>query len=696
MKIRKQLLITGIVQAVGFRPFVYNLAKRLNLSGKVYNSEQGVVIEAQGSKENIEIFVLLLQKNAPKLSKIEAVKIKSTKVKKENTFAIIPSKGVKTKTTIPADIALCPSCARDIAAKDNRRYQYPFTNCTQCGPRYTIIKSLPYDRAKTTMRPFKMCKACRQEYENPTNRRFHAEPNCCPVCGPKVNFVYQNKQAGGIKEAAAALKSGKIIAIKSIGGFHLACDALNKKTVALLRKRKNIPLISDGLATIGVMLPYTPLHKIIFDILGPNPLVMTSGNISGEPICIDNEEAKQKLANIADGFLLHSRAIYSRIDDSVLFELNGKTYFLRRARGYTPSAITLPSKLKRHTLALGGNLTNSFCLAKDNKIYPSQYIGDLDLPANINYFKQAASQMQKLLNIKPQVFLRDKHPAYFGAHFKPKAKQVQHHLAHALSVALEHNLPPKALAFVFDGTGYGEDKTIWGAEFLLINKNNWQRLGYIKPIKIFGGESATIDIWKCALSYMAASGLIRQKIKKILNKIPTKTLDLALKSLNAGLNSYTASSAGRLFDAVSAMLGICLKTTYQAQGAMELEAAANGAKTQAAYPFTVETKKGFTTIDTKPLIAALSEERQNTALAAAKFHNTLAKMICQCAALLSAQTGVKTILLSGGVFQNKKLLSSCLKGLEAKGLKVYANNTLPIGDGNVAAGQIYASYKNFV
>lgn len=736
MNLRKQIIITGIVQAVGFRPFVYNLAKKLNLKGFVSNYGSGVLIEAQGNKESMEIFLLLIKKNAPATAQIDKLKVKSLSLKKEISFTIKSSKKTSVQTSIPADIAVCKNCQKDISDKKNRRYQYPFTNCTDCGPRFTIIKKLPYDRAKTTMSHFKMCPACKSEFETPQDRRFHAQPNCCPVCGPKVSFIYKGKQAGGLKEAAQKIKQGKIIAIKSIGGFHLACSALNKKAVALLRKRKNrphkplalmfgdiktikqfcylnqaeeallkspqapavmlkkrrhLPLISDGLETAAVMLPYTPLHKIIFDILGPSPLVMTSGNISGQPICVTNEEALKKLSPIADGFLLHNRDIHNRMDDSVLFELNGKTHFLRRARGYTPGYITLPSKINKPALALGGNLTNSFCLAKDDKLYLSQYIGDLDNSENIKYFKEALTQTSRLLNIKPQVFIRDAHPDYFAASYKPKAKKIQHHLAHALSVAAEHGIKEKHLAVTFDGTGLGMDNTIWGGEFFVIKNNTWQRAGSLKPVKIAGGEGASTDIWKCAVSYMLASETDIKTIKKTLKNIPSKDIDTAVKMYKNNINCYTYSGAGRLFDAAASILNICHKTTYSAQGAMELEAKAikNTSKT---YPFSLDIKNGFISTDSSPVIAGLIKDSKNPELAATKFHATLAAMI----EAVCIQKNIKIITLSGGVFQNKKLLNMCFKRLLDKGFKVFTNNLIPTGDGGLAIGQLYAGYKSFV
>lgn len=730
MQARKNLLVNGIVQAVGFRPFVYNLALKLGLSGFVCNTAKGVVIEVQGPVNILDNFLTLLRKEAPALSKIESIKIKDMPLAKEKSFSIKASSGKNAQTSIPADIAICKDCQADITDKNNLRYHYPFTNCTSCGPRFTIIKTLPYDRAKTTMRKFKMCPICQREFQNPTDRRFHAQPNCCPVCGPRVRFIYKGKPSGGLHEAAKKLEQGKIIAIKSLGGFHLACNALDRKTVALLRKRKkrpfkplalmfkditsakkychinkeeenllsspqapivmltkkqDIPLIAEGLPTIGVMLPYTPLHKIIFDIF-QGPLVMTSGNISGEPICITNEEVQEKLSNIADGFLLHNRDIYNRIDDSVLFELGGKTYFLRRARGYVPGSINLPTKVKKQMLAYGGDLTSAFCLAKENKLYLSQYIGDLDKIKNTEYFHQTLIKTQKLLNIKPQVFIRDAHPAYHGAALKPKAIKVQHHLAHALSVAAEHNID-NFLAFSFDGTGLGEDNTIWGAEFLEINKNKWKRIGCMEPVNIFGGESASTDIWKCGLSYMLNAGLNDLEIKNILPKIPAAAINMARQNINC----YTASSAGRLFDAAAAILGICTKTTYQAEGAMRLEGAATD-KTVKIYPFNIVQDKNLLNVKTDAIIKGLIAARAKPQQAASIFHNTLAAIIVAVA----SKKGIKNIALTGGVFQNKKLLRLCLKQLKIKGFNVFTNNILPTGDGGIAVGQIYAQYKNFV
>jgi hydrogenase maturation protein HypF len=586
------------------------------------------------------------------------------------------------------------------------------------------------------MARFKMCPACRAEFENPQDRRFHAQSNCCPVCGPRVEFIYNGKTAGGLLEAAAKIKQGKIIAIKSLGGFHLACDAFNKTAVARLRARKNRPhkplalmfgsvkeigkycfvnraeeallkspqapvvmlkkrrgiaLIADGLYSIGAMLPYTPLHKILFNILGPAPLVMTSGNIHGQPICTRNEEALESLGGIADGFLLHNRRIHNRMDDSVLFELGGKTHFLRRARGYAPGHITLPAPLEKPALALGANLANTFCLGKGNKLFLSQYIGDLDNAANILYFKETLKKMQKLFNIGPRVYLRDAHPAYYAAAYKPGAIKVQHHLAHALSIAAEHNIKEKFLCFVFDGAGLGADNTIWGAEFLVIDNNTWCRAGSLAPVKITGGESAANDIWKCGLSYMHAGGCGEEEIKKVLKDITPADIAAAQGALKNNINCYAYSGAGRLFDAAAAILGLRSAVTYQAQGAMELEGAAQN-KTAGFYRFTIENKKKLFTVNTADIIKGLLKDRRIPQEAAAKFHNTFAQIILEIALKIS----IKTIGLSGGVFQNKSLLELATIKLETAGFKVYANNTLPAGDGGIAAGQIYAVYKKFV
>ncbi|MDR0734901.1 MAG: carbamoyltransferase HypF [Elusimicrobiota bacterium] len=732
--LRKRIFIGGIVQAVGFRPFVYKLARGLGLRGWAANTPRGVVIEAQGAPAKIKIFLEALKIKAPAASRIDEITTADVPLKKENKFVIRDSIKGAAATSVPPDIAICKDCQKDIADKKNRRFRYPFTNCTNCGPRFTIIKNLPYDRAQSTMRPFKICPACRAEFGDPRDRRFHAQPNCCPVCGPRVSFIYKGKAAGGLEEAALQIKRGRIIAIKSLGGFHLACDALNKAVVARLRARKNRPhkplalmfgnikeikkycyanaeeerllksaaapavmlkkrrdiaLISEGLYTFGVMLPYTPLHKILFDILGPAPLVMTSGNISGQPICIDNNEALDDLGDIADGFLLHDRKIHNRMDDSVLFELGGRIHFLRRARGYAPGHITLPSRLKKPMLALGANLASSFCLGKDDKLFLSQYIGDLDNAGNILYFKETIKKMQSLLNVRPQIFLRDAHPAYYAAAYNPRALKVRHHLAHALAVAAEHDLRRGFLCFAFDGAGLGADNTIWGAEFLEISRGEWRRAGCLKPVKIFGGESATKDIWKCGLSYLLAAGFKDAQIKNILR---VDDAAAALGASRAGLNCYTYSGAGRLFDAAAAILGLCAQATYQAQGAMLLESAAARALTKTYYSFVVEEKGGLIFVDTAPLIRGLVADRRRPAEAAAKFHNTLARIILTAALKLRA----REVALCGGVFQNKILLARAQALLAAAGIKVYANNILPVGDGAIAAGQLYAKYAGFV
>ncbi len=741
-KIRKYLLVNGIVQAVGFRPFVYNLARGLKLCGFCANTDKGVEIELEGPLSEIEEFKKRLYSEKPALSIIDSLEEKDLEVLNSPSFTIKHSSGKQAATAIPADIAICKDCQADIADKNNRRYRYPFTNCTACGPRFTIIKTVPYDRPKTTMHKFKMCPLCKAEFEDFADRRFHAQPNCCPVCGPQV-FLLQNGKTikqNALEKACGLLLKGKIVIIKSLGGFHIACNALDAAATAKLRKRKTRPHkplalmckdlkaaqkycyineaeakilqspqapivalkkrkdlkgIADGLNTIGIMLPYTPLHKIIFDIIGDIPLVMTSANRSEEPICITNKEAVQKLGHIADAFLLHNRDIYNRIDDSLVFELNGKMHFLRRARGFVPTAVKINEKLREPLLALGGDLTSAFCLAKDNKLYLSQYIGDLDNAENTAYFKQTLAKMQKLLNIRPQIAVRDLHPAYFGASFKPKAALVQHHLAHALSVNAEHNINADTLAFCFDGTGLGADGSIWGAEILLIRQNNWRRIGALDTINIIGADSASRDVWKAALSYMLWADTPLQNIKKILKEVKPAHLNTALKAYRSGINCYRASSMGRLFDAAAAIAGLRCFTSYQAQAAMELESLYKPHKLK-PYSFGFEEQDDFLLIKTQKLIKQIINDAGKAQIISCKFHSAVADMIVKAAKTLGKKYDAKTITLSGGVFQNKVLLGAALAALEAEGFTAYTNEALPAGDGGIAIGQVYAKHKNFV
>lgn len=726
--LRKRILIEGVVQGVGFRPHVYRAARACGVSGHTRNTDSGVEIEAQGPAGALDKFIAAVKK-APPRAQITSVSITAVKPKKENSFVILKSARGQNSALIPPDIAMCPACAGEIADKKDRRYLYPLANCTDCGPRFSITRALPYDRKNTTMRKFKMCPSCGAEYADPLSRRFHAEPNACPACGPRVFWARQNKtlwDTPALEAAASAIKKGRIIGVKSIGGFHLACDAhapravvklrrlknrphkpfavmcadiktakkycfINKKEeeallsppapVVLLKKKKDMAGVAPGMNTLGVMLPFTPLHKILFNLCGRDALVMTSANEMREPVIAGNKEAAAFLPGITDGLLMHEREIYNKQDDSVVFELNGKIYFIRRARGYTPAAIKLPVKAKKNILALGAEKTAAFCLVKGDNAFLSQYLGDTAGAGAQKFYLDTLKKTQKLFNIKPSVIMRDLHGGYFTAQKFPKATPVQHHAAHALAVAAEHDIKPPFLGIIMDGTGLGTDNTVWGAEFLLFNGKSWARAGHLKEIPLIGGDGAVTEIWKLALAYAAAAG-----VPFNIKGIKQADINTARKMAAAGINCPAASSMGRLFDAAAVMAGIRNSVTYQGQAAMELEALC--AAPRKPYSFNIERHGGRFVINPLPMIKEIAEGREKKEVISARFHATVIEM---CADMAAAVLGKKQmpVVLSGGCFQNKILLAGVMKALG--GYKVFTGEAAPCNDGGVALGQAYAA-----
>ncbi|MBT6715065.1 MAG: carbamoyltransferase HypF [Elusimicrobiaceae bacterium] len=737
-KIRKKIIVSGIVQGVGFRPFIYKLAKKHNLTGFVFNSLIGVEIEAQGTKTNLDKFIENIKKNHPPQSKVDAVLVENIKLKTCKNFQIkFSNSKTQNSTIIPHDLATCKDCEKEIFAKNNRRYSYPFTNCTNCGPRFTIVNGLPYDRQKTSMKSFKMCKLCQKEYDDPFDRRFHAQPNACNVCGPKIWLEIGNKKYKGneaLLKSAKLIKQGKIIALKSLGGFQFACDSqnfssvkklrtrkkrpdkpfalmvsdikmaekfcyINKKEkeiltssqspIVMLKKRKDIEGIAPNLNTFGIMLAYTPIHKILFASGIKNPLIMTSANKSEEPICISNEIAKKDLKNIADGFLMHDRPIVNRCDDSVVFELNGNMHTIRYARGLAPQKINLPFKLKQPTLATGANKTGSFVLGRDNFAILSQYIGDLDIVENQKFYKESLANMQNFLKIKPKNFASDTHPEYFTSQLFKKTTRTQHHLSHILSVMAENSLKDPVIGLSFDGTGLGEDNSIWGGEFLIINKNNWQRAGYLKPIKMPGGDKAVSEIWRLTLSWIyEIFGDKWIRFRHLFKDITKQELTICINMVKKNINSPKTSSIGRLFDAVSYLADADKKISYQAQAAMELEAKYNK-KPKKSYKFDIlNTNKKFI-LDASPVFKEIIKNRDKGQEVSEKFHLGLALASVEIANKISLKTGIKIVCLSGGVFQNKVLLELMIKELEKKGFEVYTNKIIPSNDAGVGLGQIF-------
>ncbi|MDJ0509474.1 MAG: carbamoyltransferase HypF [Crocosphaera sp.] len=755
---RLKIIIKGAVQGVGFRPFIYRLATELNLKGWVNNSASGVFIEVEATRTILEQFLSRIPQEKPPISQINTIETSWLNPVNYTNFEIRhSSSGDKTAIILP-DLATCYDCLQEIFDPNNRRYLYPFTNCTNCGPRYTIIEELPYDRPKTSMKEFTMCKECQEEYENPLNRRFHAQPNACPKCGPKLQLWNPKGEVlatenNALEESITALKAGNILAVKGLGGFQLIVDARNNQAVKQLRQRKHRPdkpfalmyaslddikvdckvsdleqqlltspqapivLIkrnknSDHLSPniapnnpyLGVMLPSTPLHHLLLHKID-FPIVATSGNIASEPICIDNEEALQRLGNIADLFLVHNRSIIRPVDDSVVRVMGGREMIIRRARGYAPFPIQIDeqllSKYKQNSqsipniLAVGGHLKNTVAILKNNQVFISQHIGDLSTVEALKSFNQVMDSLKQLYEFEPDIIVCDKHPDYVSSQYA-KAQNlplftVQHHYAHTLSCMANNNLKPPVLGVAWDGTGYGDNNTIWGGEFILIADNNYQRIAHFKPFKLPGGEQAVKDPRRIALSLLYAVFEDYNSLKlPFLETISSKELNLVKQMLSRNLNTPLTSSVGRFFDGVAAMIGICEKISFEGQGAINLEYAINDVNIQANYPYEIIELDYPLVIDWELIIKGIIEDiLQNLSHQeiATKFHNTLVEIIIDVA----QKTKENNILLTGGCFQNKYLTERTILRLKQEKLHPFWHKNVPPNDGGIALGQIIAS-----
>ena len=750
MKIRKNIIIKGIVQGVGFRPFIHKLVQNYNLSGWVLNSNQGVEIEVEGKTEEINSFVSNVKKKLPPLARIEKIEvnqlplvgykgfsIKRSIVKEENSFVLVSP-----------DISICEDCLQELFDPYNRRFRYPFINCTNCGPRFTIIKDIPYDRKKTTMNNFKMCSLCQGEYDNIEDRRYHAQPNACADCGPQVS-LYQNKiKLDGIdpiEKAAKLLKEGKIGAIKGLGGFHLACDATNNKAVARLRRLKNreakpfaimsfnlekimqyckpdekekewlmnrarpivllqkkedsliSPLVAPRNNYLGVMLPYTPLHYLL---LKDNftALIMTSGNITDQPIIGHNLKALEKLDGIVDFFLSYNRDIFNRCDDSVIKIINDNNVFFRRSRGFVPHPIILDFKLKE-VLALGGELKNTISFSKENYIFLSQYLGDLKSVETLEFFKESTTSFKKMFKVKPEIIACDLHPDYLSTQYAEEIKvkkglkvvRVQHHHAHIVSCMAENNVKEKVIGVAYDGTGYGDDGNIWGGEFLLCDLKKYSRVGHLKCYPLPGGDKAVMEPWRMAYSYLySIYGSGAKKIDIDFNRrMDYDKLSIIEKMIDKNINSPLTSSCGRLFDAVSSLIGIRDEITYEGQAAMELESfCASGIKER--YKFRIHKEGEEFIIDPQQIFIDIIKDLKegiDKKIIAAKFHNTVAEFTLNLCGKIRENTGINEVALSGGVFQNKYLTEKVVFLLEDKRFKVYIQRKVPPNDGGISLGQ---------
>ena len=745
----------GVVQGVGFRPFVYQLATKHNLKGWVCNTSEDVKIEVQGESKDLKHFLSELQNNAPPLAHIEKISVTYHPPTDYISFEIRHSISEEGKyQLVSPDIATCPACLKEIFSPEDRRYHYPFTNCTNCGPRFTIIEDIPYDRPKTTMRYFQMCPDCQAEYDNPLDRRFHAQPNACPKCGPRLELLDAKGNHVGTSDVIAAasrlLKDGKVLAIKGLGGFLLACDATSEKAVKLLRQRKRRPFkplaiivadteeakrhcymseaeeqlltssqspivlmlwkpestvcqaVAPNLKYLGVMLPYTPLHHLLLRGVGL-PLVMTSGNISEEPIAKDNDEAIRRLSGIADYFLVHNRDIYARYDDSVTVIERGEAQLTRRARSYAPFPIHLPFTA-RQVLGCGAEEKNNFCLTKDNYAFVSQHIGDMENLETLEHFQNTLALYKKLFRIEPEIVAYDLHPEYLSTKYALelgnqfshlKLIPVQHHHAHIVSCMVDNKVENPVIGVALDGTGYGSDGRIWGGEFLVADYKGFQRMGHLEYLPLPGGAAAIKRPYRTAIGYLLkllGEDSISPKLA-FLKQVDAVEIELIKRQIRAGLNSPLNSSLGRLFDAVSAMLGIRDKIDYEGQAAVELEMAAYDAADKVgndSYPYSVIERDGTNIIQLKELLSAIVGDLYqgvSKATISARFHNTVARMICEMCQLIAKGTGINQVALSGGVFQNQLLLRKVVPLLESAGFSVLTHKQVPCNDGGISLGQ---------
>ncbi|MDY6907500.1 MAG: carbamoyltransferase HypF, partial [Chloroflexota bacterium] len=744
------ICVRGVVQGVGFRPFVYGLATRHGLNGWVLNTSGDVRIEVEGEREALERFLRELEAEAPPLAHIEAISVEGAPPRGYARFEIRDSLAEEGRyQLVSPDIATCDACLAELLSPVDRRYRYPFTNCTNCGPRFTIIEDVPYDRPNTTMRRFVMCPDCQREYDDPLDRRFHAQPNACPACGPRLELVDGEGAPvccdDVISAAAAALCQGKVLALKGLGGFHLACDAQSDEAVRRLRERKRRPYkplavmvstmdevrrhclvtaeeerlltspqcpivlmrwragspvsaaVAPGLKYLGAMLPYTPLHHVLLREVG-RPLVMTSGNVSEEPIAKDNAEALRRLGGIADLFVIHDRDIYARYDDSVALCEAGAPRLVRRARGYAPYPVRLPFTAGRQVLACGAELKNTFCAIKDDHAFVSQHIGDLENLETLEHFEGTVELYQRLFRLQPQVIACDLHPDYLSTRYARERVErdqglelvaVQHHHAHVVSCMVENGLEGPVIGVAFDGTGYGTDGAVWGGEFLVADYGGFTRKGHLEYVPLPGGDAAVERPYRMALSYLYTLYGEDMPVLPFAGDVDRGERDIIKRQIERGLNCPLTSSCGRLFDGVSAMLGIRGRVDYEAQAAVELEMAADGADVAASYPFTIEEQDGDWVVRLRRLFDALIADMDSVPVSAisAKFHGTVAQVVVAGCRRIAAETGLNRVALSGGVFQNRLLLGLTVEALRGAGFEVYAHSLVPTNDGGISLGQ---------
>jgi len=745
---RTRLLVHGVVQGVGFRPYVYQLARQHGLGGFVMNSTAGVVIEVEGAPEVLDAFVAALRTQAPPLVEISDVVRAAVPAAGDREFVIRASDvGPVAFTLIPPDICVCDDCLDDVRDPANRRFEYPFTNCTNCGPRYSIIEDIPYDRSATTMAEFAMCDACRKEYEDPANRRFHAQPNACAVCGPRMRLVaggrtVESADARAVLEPVAEmLRNGGIVAWKGLGGYQLACDARQPKAVEELRRRKRrsekpfavmmadvedvericivsaaervalesrerpIVLLRRRAGAVlaedvsprnpmtGVMLPCTPMHDLLFRVLretmtAPVALVMTSGNVSEEPIVIEDAEAEKQLGTIADAFAHHNRRIHTRVDDSIVRVFDNEAMVMRRARGYAPQPVWLGHG-EAEVLACGAQQKSTFCLTKAGFALTSQHLGDLENYETLQFFEQTLERMQRLFHVSPKVIAHDLHPNYLSTRLAMKLPAerrigVQHHHAHIASCMAEHGLEGSVIGLAWDGTGFGTDGTIWGGEFLVAGFAEFERFGHLRNVQLAGGDAAVREPWRVARSYLrdAFGSAIPEQA---MAPMPEEKIRLVDAMLDRGLNVVETSSCGRLFDAVASLIGLRHAVSFEGQAAMELEAIASGELTE-RYGFAVDDGA----VDLRPMVQEIVQDVARAmpqARIAARFHQTLVAVAVDMCNRMKRESGLRRVCLSGGCFQNQRLLGGCVQELRAEGFEVFYQRKVPANDGGISLGQ---------
>ncbi len=748
---RVRIRIKGIVQGVGFRPFVYSLAEKYSLRGFCLNDSEGVLIDVEGT--DIDGFIGELKTRHPPLARIESLSVENLRPVRYSGFTIKESQTCsKSLPVIPPDTAICQDCLRELFTREDRRYLYPFINCTNCGPRYSIIEEVPYDRCNTTMRTFQMCKDCLEEYTNPADRRFHAQPNACWQCGPRVwltdregNTLCEDRDA--LQMAQTLLKEGAIVAVKGLGGFHLSCDAENHQAVRLLRQRKRRPtkplavmscsiemikryamvndteerllaspespivllrklprsslsaLVAPDIDMFGVMLAYTPLHRLLTE--GFTALVMTSGNLTDEPIAISNEEALNGLSAIADYFLLHNRPIHTRVDDSIVRTGKRGSLVIRRARGYTPRVVRMTVK-GPELVAFGAEKKQSITLVTSGYAIMSQHIGELSTLKTLEFLRESLEKLKRLFSIEPTVVVHDMHPDYLTTRFaKEYAREhaieqeniiaIQHHHAHIGSVMAEWGLEGEVVGVSFDGTGYGTDGCVWGGEFMVATRREFTREAHLLYIPMPGGEKVVQEPWRMAVSYLHAlygTGFDCYP-EEFVRRVGERGINAMIKLIERRINSPLTSSAGRLFDAVASLTGLRDTASFEAEPAMILNSLAERTRDRGVYPFQIR-ENGTMEVDTLPMVDAIVEDVKRGVppeTVARRFHNTIVLMIVDVVDILCERTGIRDVALSGGVFQNMLVLEEVTERLERMGLGVYHNRAFPVNDGGLSLGQ---------